>query len=263
MKQIRTKKELLSNFNECLDGRHIKDDDKQKIFDEWTKKIIDFLEFADDNIELPEGLKCLEFEISFGDFVIQTSTATLKKRLETIYHDLKIWKDLFACNNRGLELAKNSCENAKACAMSREIQQKLQRESHIGFTVFIIFFIIFSALVIISSIIAAIPCFESTSLGIACAITASAASGLDVINGIAFGVREVRNDRKRKADCVSVEEAIQSGKQEDYINQCTIKFGKIINKGVVNVYNAPITVKGDFISGITSKSLYDMFHKKQ
>lgn len=106
MKTIKTKKELLDVIQKCYDGKHIKDDDKKKAFDEQVKSLKDVLVGLSDSVEFPQ-YNSLTFENSFCDFVIVANVVELQDRLKLIYHDL-------------YEFAKNYIENQKKIIITRD-----------------------------------------------------------------------------------------------------------------------------------------------
>ncbi len=84
MKTIKTKKQLLAAIQNCCDGKHIKDDDKQSVFDTNTRLISSMLSVLPDNYSFPEW-DCLIFDNSFEDFIIVSSLSDLKIRLALMF----------------------------------------------------------------------------------------------------------------------------------------------------------------------------------
>ena len=99
---IRTNKTLLKCLEECRDGSHIKDEDKQQVFDTYYARIKDVLSRVQKGFTFPD-FESLEFTNKFGDFVFNATAAQLEERLKTIHHDLYEWNRYVANQSKALE----------------------------------------------------------------------------------------------------------------------------------------------------------------
>lgn len=168
-------------------------DDILQIFERKSQDIQNLLTGIENDVVFPP-LESLKFDTSFEDFVMRANKAELEKKLDEIFFELRSWRTFFNCTRQ---------------TMTNFIKVKETRDKkhQLFFTCFMVFFVIFSVTVIISAILPFHPRFENNEkINRVCTVLVTLAGALDFVNGVAFGVREIINDRKNRKEIADVEQ---------------------------------------------------------
>lgn len=189
---IRNKSDLEQAFAKAR--KYITKDDILEIFDRKYNDIQNVLTGIENNVVFPPLESLRFFECSFEDFVMRANKDELEKKLDEIFFELRSWRTFFNCT---LQTMTNFIK----------VKETRDKKHQMFFTCFMVFFVIFSVTVIISAILPFHPRFENNQQIIKiCSILVTLAGALDFVNGVAFGVREIINDRKNRKEIADVEQ---------------------------------------------------------
>ncbi len=213
MSAIKTKKELINAIQKCCDKRHIKDDNKQKIFDDQVKSIKDVLVGLSDAVEFPQ-YDSLSFENSFDEFVIAASASELQEKLKLIYHDLYEWRNNFyqVYNtvkelNAVREVQKTAIQDCDGIIQKCfEYQQKRTRKKYLLFKSGVVALIFVAMTFTILSFFEQFKCWST--------IVGAIIGALDFCFGLGFQLYERKDDMKQKNNTQSAQQSLQRRKEQ-------------------------------------------------
>lgn len=215
---IRNKSDLEQAFAKAR--KYITNDDILEIFDYRYKGIQNILAGIENDVVFPP-LDSLSFDCSFEDFVMLAKKTELEKRLDEIFYELRGWRTSFNCTRETM-------------TEFIQIKEKRYRKNQIFFTGFIVFFVIFSVTVIISAILPFHPRFEHNDKIIkTCSVLVTLAGALDFVNGVAFGVREILNDRRGRKEIAAVEQNLTGLRDGGAVNGDN----NFVNTGKIQIKN--------------------------
>lgn len=213
-----TKKELLERLALCeknlmtvsrIDSDYDERKSKIELINKYYSLIDTALMFCPDEFLL-DGLASLDgFESKNGpeSFIKNNDCKEIDKRLNAILTEIKTLANMFA--NKNSEKLRNA---ATALAIRNEWLSERQKKNHkIAFPIFIVFFTVLSAIVVVFAGLDAAQFFaEGTSMAKACAIVSAVAGALDVVNGVVFFIYERNDDKKKKENQNDLDHAISS-----------------------------------------------------
>lgn len=221
---FRNKSDLEQAFAKAR--KYITNDDILEIFDYRYQGIQNLLTGIGNEIDFPP-LDSLSFDTSFEDFVMRANKAELEKKLDGIYFELRSWRTIFNCTR---ETMKNFVQ----------IKQKSDKKNQIFFTGFMVLFVIFSVTVIISAIIPFHPRFANNEkINKVCTVLVTLAGALDFVNGVAFGVREILNDKKGRKEIADVEQQLTGLRDGEarLIDKSVNGDNNFVNTGKIQIKN--------------------------
>lgn len=188
---IRNKSDLEQAFAKAR--KYITKDDILEIFDRKYNDIQNVLTGIEKDVVFPP-LESLRLDTSFEDFVMRANKDELEKKLDEIFFELRSWRTFFNCTR---ETVTNFIK----------VKETRDKKHQLFFTCFMVFFVIFSVTVIISAILPFHPRFANNEkINKVCTVLVTLAGALDFVNGVAFGVREIINDRKNRKEIADVEQ---------------------------------------------------------
>lgn len=221
---IRNKSDLEQAFAKAR--TYIIKDDILEIFDRKYNDIQNVLTGIENNVVFPP-LESLRFDTSFEDFVMRANKDELEKKLDEIFFELRSWRTFFNCTRETI-------------TKFMHVKEKRDKKNQIFFTGFMVFFVIFSVTVIISAILPFHPRFENNQQIIKiCSILVTLAGALDFVNGVAFGVREIINDRKNRKEIADVEQDLTGLRDggAGLINKSVNGDNNFVNSGSIQIKN--------------------------